>query len=161
MFANSRASRQERIAQVLAGGGVRSQAELLAVLAEDGIEITQATLSRDLVELGAVKVRHGRHLVYALPGAGEEASTGEAQARARRLRRACEELLTAAAASENLVVLRTAPGAANYLASMIDQHADPVILGTIAGDDTILVITATRAAGPKVAKALMSMAGHR
>ena len=68
--AQSRTARHARIVEILARTSVRSQGELLELLAHDGLEVTQATLSRDLVEIGAVKVRVGKSLVYAVPGEG-------------------------------------------------------------------------------------------
>lgn len=145
-LAHSRTARHRRIVELLDNVVLRSQAELLALLAKDGVEVTQATLSRDLVELGAVKVRHGRTLVYAVPAEGGDMTPrpaidgDEVDARLRRL---CEELLVAADRAGNLVVLRTPPGAANYLASAIDRSAVSQaagIVGTIAGDDTVLII---------------------
>lgn len=141
-LAANRTARQQRIVDILTRESVGSQASLAQRLAADGVRVTQATLSRDLVELGAVKVRHGRQLVYAVPGEGGDRTpvsgiTADADA---RLRRSCAELLVTATVSGNLVVLRTPPGAANFLASGID-HADVEhVLGTIAGDDTILII---------------------
>jgi transcriptional regulator of arginine metabolism len=148
----SRTTRQTRVVDLLRSHDVRSQGELLSLLSRDGVEVTQATLSRDLVEVGAVKVRKGRQLVYALPDAagmrlGED--TGDLPV---RLRRAADELLVSARVTANQVVLRTPPGAANYLASCIDQtHLDDV-LGTIAGDDTILVITTNSGAARRFAR---------
>lgn len=158
MMSSTRAGRQGRIAQLLTSTHVRSQGELLGLLAQDGIEVTQATLSRDLVELGAVKVRRGGALVYALPGTGGELGSG-AEGEHPRLRRACEELLVTAETSGNVVVVRTPPGAAGYLASTIDQSRLPHVLGTIAGDDTILVITTSTRTGRPVARALMALTG--
>jgi transcriptional regulator of arginine metabolism len=111
-------ARRARIAALLSEREVRSQGELLALLADAGIEVTQATLSRDLEALGAVKVRAGRGLVYAVPGTPAPRSGDDVPG---RVRRALEELLVTADASANLAVLRTPPGAANYLASMLDQ----------------------------------------
>ena len=106
--------------------------------------VTQATLSRDLVELDAVKVRAASGaLVYAVPGEGGDrrpAAPGETAAARHRLARLCGELLVSAEASANLVVLRTPPGAAQFLASAIDKAELRDVLGTIAGDDTVLVI---------------------
>jgi len=139
----SRTQRQRRIVELLGAHEVHSQGELSDLLGSEGTEVTQATLSRDLVELGAVKVRRGRALVYAVPGeGGEVAAVGSiGDAASARLRRTCEELLVSATAAVNLVVLRTPPGAANYLASAIDQTRDPDVVGTIAGDDTVFVAT--------------------
>lgn len=138
-----RPQRQQRIVELLDAHEVRSQGELSDLLAHDGIEVTQATLSRDLVEVGAVKVRRGRSLVYAVPGDGNEFAPAGTVDDNLRLRRVVDELLVSVTSAENLVVLRTPPGAANYLASALDQTRDPDILGTIAGDDTILVIAAS------------------
>ena len=157
MIPTTPTARRARVAALIGSQEVRSQGELLALLHDEGIEITQATLSRDLVELGATKVRRGRALVYAVPGAPTPRSGADVPA---RVRRALEELLVTAEASGNLVVLRTPPGAANYLASMLDQsHVDGVI-GTIAGDDTILVVTSTPDGGAEVARRLLDLAGN-
>jgi transcriptional regulator of arginine metabolism len=111
-----------------------------------------------------VKVREGRTLVYAVPGAGGDrtprAAVGAHELSAR-LRRLCEELLVTAQASANLVVVRTPPGAAGYLASAIDHADQGDILGTIAGDDTIMIITVGDRAGEAVAGRLLSLAGSR
>jgi transcriptional regulator of arginine metabolism len=164
VIAQTRAARHQRITDILTRHHVHSQGELLEHLALDGLEVTQATLSRDLVELGAVKVREGRTLVYAVPGAGGDrtprAAVG-AQELSARLRRLCEELLVTAQASANLVVVRTPPGAAGYLASAIDHADQRDILGTIAGDDTIMIITVGAEAGEAVATRLLSLAGSR
>ncbi len=144
---------------------VRSQVELAELLAADGFVVTQATLSRDLVELGAVKVRHADGgLVYAVPGeggdrtprAGIDAGAGSTPGWPRL----CEELLVTAEASANLVVLRTPPGAAQFLASAIDQSVMPAVLGTIAGDDTVLVVTRDPAGGADVAARMLALAAH-
>jgi transcriptional regulator of arginine metabolism len=147
----TKTARQARITAILTGESVRSQAELAALLADDGVQVTQATLSRDLVELGAVRVR-GKEgvLVYAVPGEGGEraAKSGVSQEILdARLARLCGELLVTAEASANLAVLRTPPGAANFLALAIDHSVMPSILGTIAGDDTVLLVAGTRWAG--------------
>jgi len=159
--AQSRTARHARIVEILARTSVRSQGELLELLAHDGLEVTQATLSRDLVEIGAVKVRVGKSLVYAVPGEGGDRTPRPAADEAEvdaRLRRLCEDLLVTATASANLVVLRTPPGAANYLASAIDRADGDDIIGTIAGDDTVLVITASATGGQPVADRLLSLA---
>ena len=148
-----RTARQTRVVELLRSHDVRSQGELLSLLSRDGVEVTQATLSRDLVELDAVKVRKGRQLVYALPDpGGRVASDGGSEALPVRLHRAADELLVSARRAGNQVILRTPPGAANYLASCIDQAHLADVLGTIAGDDTILVIGTT----PSAARGLLS-----
>ena len=163
-IATSRTGRQRRIVEILGRTSVKSQAELLDMLAADGIEVTQATLSRDLVELGAVKVRAGRALVYAVPGEGGDRTARPAQDGqevSARLKRLCEELLVTAVPSHNLVVLRTPPGAANFLASAIDHGDQKDILGTIAGDDTIMVITTGTEASHEIARLFLSLADNR
>jgi transcriptional regulator of arginine metabolism len=162
-IAATRTGRQRRIVEILTRTEVRSQGELLDLLAEDGIEVTQATLSRDLVELGAVKVRSGRALVYAVPGEGGDRTARPAREGgqvAARLKRLCEEVLVTAEPSHNLVVLRTPPGAANFLASALDHAGLPDLLGTIAGDDTIMVITTGTPASRRLAAQLLTLAGH-
>lgn len=160
MMSTSGTARRARIVELLRTREIRSQSELLTLLVGDGFSVTQATLSRDLVELGAVKVRHGRTLIYAVPGEGGDRSP-QAGVPARevnsRLRRACHDLLVSARPSENLVVLRTPPGAASYVASAIDHAELPDVLGTIAGDDTILLIAASAEVGPRVAADLMAL----
>ncbi|HEY7016173.1 MAG TPA: arginine repressor, partial [Streptosporangiaceae bacterium] len=160
----TKTARHAQIAAILAQPGhpVRSQEELAERLAQRGVRVTQATLSRDLEELGAVRLRGADGgLVYALPGqaggpgsmpgglaadlpegaeAAASALAGDAAEPSSRLARVAAELLVAAEASANLVVLRTPAGAAQFLASAIDHSAWPSILGTVAGDDTILVI---------------------
>ena len=161
-IAATRTGRQQRIVAILGRTDVRSQSELLDLLADDGIEVTQATLSRDLLEIGAVKVRSGRTLVYAVPGEGGDRTARPAPDGSQltaRLRRVCEELLVTAEPSHNLVVLRTPPGAANYLASAIDHAGLSGVLGTIAGDDTIMVITTGTATSRRVATDLLGQAG--
>jgi transcriptional regulator of arginine metabolism len=175
----TKVARQARIAAILERSQVRSQEELADRLAEGGLHVTQATLSRDLEELGAVRLRgHGGALVYALPGEpggpgsrpggmpgegqgsaeGPGAGRGPGEAAGARLARIAAELLTSAEASANLVVLRTPAGAAQYFASVIDHAAWPSILGTVAGDDTVLVIARDPLGGGAVAEALLKLA---
>ena len=160
----TRAARHQRIAGILGREPVRSQTDLAALLAAEGIAVTQGTLSRDLDELGAVKVRDSAgDLVYALPGEGGD-RTPRAAVRTvidARLLRVCEEILVSARSSANLVVLRTPPGAAQYLASAIDHASPDAVLGTIAGDDTVLVITTEPTGGDEVAAWFLSLAEGR
>lgn len=137
---STRAGRQARIVAILSSRAVRSQSELAALLAADGIETTQATLSRDLEELGAVKLRgaDGGAGAYIVPedGSPVRGVSGGTE----RVTRLLGELLVSTDASANLAVLRTPPGAAHYLASAIDRAALPYVVGTVAGDDTVLVV---------------------
>ena len=121
--------------------------------------MTQATLSRDLDELGAVKrPRPRRRPRVRRAGRGRRpyaaARVTDAAAIADRLRRRCEDLLVSVDASANIVVLRTPPGAAQYLASAIDHTVLPEVIGTVAGDDTILMVTRRPRRGAAVAELL-------
>jgi transcriptional regulator of arginine metabolism len=158
----TKAARQALIVELLGAHEVKSQPELAELLGERGLHVTQATLSRDLDELDAVKVRGADGaLVYSVPAEGARAAgTGESSGATHRLARLCAELLTSAEASANLVVLRTPPGAAQFLASAIDRAEVPDVLGTIAGDDTVLVI-ARPADGSALARHFTQLAdGH-
>jgi transcriptional regulator of arginine metabolism len=138
--ARSRAARQARIVELITQRSVHSQSELLALLEAEGIGSTQATLSRDLDELGAVKLRgaDGGTPVYVIPDDGSPVRGIEGGT--SRLGRLLGELLVSADASGNLAVLRTPPGAAHYLASALDRAALDDVVGTIAGDDTLFVV---------------------
>jgi transcriptional regulator of arginine metabolism len=121
----TRTARHRRIVDILNRQPVRSQSQLAKLLADDGLSVTQATLSRDLDELGAVKIRNpGGELIYAVPSEGgfrtPQAPLG-GSVKEERMARLSGELLISAEASANLVVLRTPPGAAQFLASAIDQ----------------------------------------
>lgn len=158
----TKTARQARIRALLTGRTVRSQAELAALLADDGVQVTQGTLSRDLVELGAVRVRGGSGtLVYAVPAAGADRSPQagvDAEMLDARLARLCAELLVTAEASANLVVLRTPPGAAQFLASAIDHSVMPSVLGSIAGDDTVLLVCREPDGGAELAARFLRLA---
>jgi transcriptional regulator of arginine metabolism len=216
----TKTARHARIAAILAREQVRSQEELADLLERyASVHVTQATLSRDLDELGVVRLRAtGGALVYALPQepggpgsrpggtigpapaewaglterAGGEGGEGAGSVepekagltvreRARgsegsgfterqerhesahdaRLARYLGELMTSADASANLVVLRTPAGAAQFLASVIDHAALSTILGTVAGDDTVLIITRDPAGGDAVAADFLRRAERR
>jgi transcriptional regulator of arginine metabolism len=137
--------RQARLAALIRQRPVRSQSELARLLAAEGVQVTQATLSRDLEDLGATKVRGSDGvLVYAVDGNLAPAETVRLP-----LTRLCEELLVSAEANGDLVVLRTPPGAAQLFASALDREAMPAVMGTIAGDDTVLVVCRAGAAIPE------------
>jgi transcriptional regulator of arginine metabolism len=162
MIPATKAARQQLIVELLGRHPVRSQPELATLLAEAGVAVTQATLSRDLVELDAVKVRHpASGLVYAVPAEGGDRSPRpavESVAAEARLARLCGELLASAEASANLVVLRTPPGAAQFFASAIDHAELAAVLGTIAGDDTVMVIARDPRGGAALAQRFLTMA---
>ena len=181
----TKTARHARIADILAREQVRSQEELADLLERyAGVHVTQATLSRDLDELGIVRLRSGGALVYSLPeepggpgshpgGPGSQSSgTGARAAGASgvsgsesphdaRLARYLGELMTSADASANLVVLRTPAGAAQFLASVIDHAALPSVLGTVAGDDTVLLIARDPAGGDALAADFLRLASRR
>ena len=144
----TRAARHARIVDLVRDKAVRSQTELADLLGTGGVQVTQATLSRDLEELRAVKVGG----VYVIPEDGLPALRPVEQAPARLIR-LLRELLNSVDVSGNLVVLRVPPGAAQFLASALDRSGLPDVVGTIAGDDTILVVARDAGFGPGVALA--------
>lgn len=156
--ARTRAARHARIVEIISSRPVRSQAELLALLEAEGFETTQATLSRDLDELGAVKLRgpDGGAPVYVIPDDGSPPVRG-IEGGTARLARLLGDLLVAADASGNLAVLRTPPGAAHYLASALDRAALHDVVGTIAGDDTVLVVAREPVTGAQLVERLRAL----
>ncbi|WP_146338830.1 arginine repressor [Nesterenkonia sp. NBAIMH1] len=152
----TKAARHAKVRDLITRGSIRSQAELADRLSEAGVRVTQGTLSRDLVEIGAARVRGADGaLVYAVPAegpAGELQSDQTEAATTARLASLCRDLLVSAEASANLVVLRTPPGAAQFLASAVDHAGLHEVLGTIAGDDTIMLISR----GPSGGEALVA-----
>lgn len=160
----SKAARHARIVDILSREPVRSHGELATRLADVGLHVTQATLSRDLDELGAVKLRppDGGLPVYVVPEDGSPVAVRrEGDATPQRLARLATELLTGAEASGNLVVLRTPPGGAGFLASALDRAGLPDVLGTIAGDDTILVVARDPEGGPRLAQHFRDLVAPR
>ena len=151
----TRAGRHARIVELIRERAVRSQTELAELLAADGVQVTQATLSRDLEELRAVKVSGA----YLIPEDGTR-PLREAENAPARLLRLLRELLTGVDASGNIAVLRTPPGAAQFLASALDRSGLTDIVGTIAGDDTILVVARDVTGGKALADKLADWAGH-
>lgn len=157
---SSKSARHAKIVEILGGQQVRSQAELAEALSRAGVQVTQATLSRDLDELGAVKLRapDGALPVYVVPEDGSPlAARAPDDGPPHRLARLLGELLVSAEASGNLVVLRTPPGASNFLASALDRARLPEVLGTVAGDDTILVIAREPNGGQRLADQLVGL----
>ena len=151
----AKTQRQHRVAKLLAEHHVGSQTQLVELLAEDGIEATQATVSRDLEDLGAVKVRvPGGETVYAIPEYEPERLAPH-----DHLRRVLSEWVVEISKSGNLVVMRTPPGCAHVVGSALDRSALPGLLGTVAGDDTLLVVASERTGGAKMAATLSELAG--
>ncbi len=151
----SKAQRQYRIASLLQQETVTSQAALIELLETEGIHSTQATVSRDLDELGAVKGRLPTgELGYVIP-----THPHDQVAPADHLRRVCRDWVTGVESSQNIVVVRTPPGSAHMVASAIDRAAWTQVAGTVAGDDTVLVVAAEKVPGRKVAAQLRELAG--
>src|SRR3984957_3390326 len=179
----TKAARHAQISWILAAAGapVHSQDELADRLAEVGVRVTQATLSRDLDELGAVRLRGADGaLVYALPPEQQDAGPGPGVVSAdvasllgglsgsavTALGKVAADLLLSAQASGNLVVLKTPPGAAQLLASMIDRAGVKDVLGTVAGDAAVVAVARVPLGGHDLAAALLRLAeplapGHR
>lgn len=127
--------RQKKITEIIEKQAVSTQDELAEALRTSGFNVTQATVSRDIKELRLVKVATGENTYrYGLPKEQEYVKNEG------RLSRMMNELVTSVAASENIVVLRTYPGNAHTIASLIDGSNWQEIIGTIAGDDTVLLI---------------------
>lgn len=154
-MALAKPQRQHRIAKLLADRAVTSQAHLVELLAADGVQATQATVSRDLEDLGAIKVRvAGGDTVYAIPELPTEQRAPE-----DHLRRVFGDWVVEVAHSANLVVLRTPPGSAHVVGSALDRSGLPEILGTVAGDDTLMVVVAEDVGGAALAARLADLAG--
>jgi len=158
----TKAMRQAHVLEVLTHHAVHSLTELARLLAERGAEVTQPTLSRDLAELGVIRLRAADgSLIYTVPGEGGErirrVHAGDVESSDLKLTRIAPELLLSAEASGNLVLIRTPPGAAQYLAAAIDRAEWPSILGTIGGDDSILVVARAPNGGTDLAAKLLSL----
>ena len=150
----SKAARQGRIVELLTRLTIRSQTELADLLAAEGFAVTQGTLSKDLVDVGAVRLRSATgELSYAIRDV-EAADLGRARAKLVRL---ASELLLSAEASANLVVVKTPPGAAQFLASAVDKAGLGTVLGTIAGDDSILIVSRAPEGGAALAEDLLAL----
>jgi transcriptional regulator of arginine metabolism len=147
--------RQHRVARIVEEKAVTSQALLVELLAAEGVVATQATVSRDLEDLGAVKVRvAGGEPVYAIPELAKDRVAPD-----EHLRRVLGEWVVEVAHSGNLVVLRTPPGSAHVVGSALDRAGIADILGTVAGDDTVLVVASERVGGETVARKLSALVG--
>jgi transcriptional regulator of arginine metabolism len=147
--------RQHLITKLLETKVVGSQTDLVELLAGEGVEATQTTVSRDLEELGAVKVRlPGGDTAYALPELPSQQVAPE-----DHLRRVLGEWVVELDWSENLIVLRTPPGSAHVVGSALDRSGFPGVIGTVAGDDTVLVVASEATGGAGVAKQLAAVSG--
>ncbi len=146
--------RQHVMAKLLAQHAVTSQEQLVELLATAGVVSTQATVSRDLLDLGAIKVRaDGGESIYAIPDLPHEQRAPE-----DHLRRVFGEWVVEVGSSGDLVVLRTPPGSAHVVGSALDRADRPEVLGTVAGDDTLIVV-ARRGSGGRLERRLRDLAG--
>lgn len=147
--------RQHLVARLIAEHPVHNQARLVELLADEGVDATQATVSRDLEDLGAIKVRvPGSESVYAVPDLPAEQVAPE-----DHLRRVFGEWVVEVAHSANLVVLRTPPGSAHVVASALDRAGVTGVMGTVAGDDTLIVVVEEAVGGAAMADTLAALAG--
>lgn len=147
--------RQHVISRILAAHAVTSQEQLVSLLEIEGCIATQATVSRDLDDLGAIKVRSADgDGVYAIPELPKDQ-----RAPVDHLRRVLAEWVVEIAHSHNLVVLRTPPGTANVVGAALDRAGRTDIIGTVAGDDTVLVVAAESTTGADLADSLRRTTG--
>jgi transcriptional regulator of arginine metabolism len=155
MSSLGRPQRQHRILRILESQPVSSQGQLVQLLEAEGVVTTQVTVSRDLEELGAVKVRiPGGAMAYAIPDFTRERAPSD-----DHLRRLMSEFVVEVAHSANIVVLRTPPGSAHVVASALDRASLPDVLGTVAGDDTVMCVCKESKGGAEVAAELAGLAG--
>ena len=151
------AGRRRLIRKLLADGEITSQARLVELLESEGFPVTQATVSRDLDALGAIKVRDDHGAVrYSLAPSAEQLTEAEI-----RLRRAVNDFVEEIAVSDNLVVLHTPPGAAHLVAGAIDRAVVKGALGTIAGDDTLMIVADAQVGGDAIAARIEEMGARK
>jgi transcriptional regulator of arginine metabolism len=152
----AKVQRQHRIAQLIEKHPVTSQARLVELLGDEGISATQATVSRDLEDIGAIKVRvaGAGDPIYALPELPQQRVAPE-----DHLRRVLGDWVVEVAHSGNMVVVKTPPGSAHVVASALDRAGVDGIVGIVAGDDTLFAVASERTTGAKVAKRLSALAG--
>jgi transcriptional regulator of arginine metabolism len=151
----SKVQRQQAIARLVGQHQVTNQPQLVDLLAGEGIVATQATVSRDLDDLGAMKVRvPGGDSAYAIPDFEPARLAPHDQ-----LRRVMGEWVADVEHSGNLVVVRTPPGCAHVVASALDRSGMPELLGTVAGDDTLLCVATQEAGGDRLTSVLRDLAG--
>ncbi len=151
----SKVQRQQAISRLIEQHEVTNQPQLVDLLAGEGITATQATVSRDLDDLGAVKVRvPGGATVYAVPEFAPERVAPLDQ-----LRRVMGEWVADVSHSANLVVVRTPPGCAHVVASALDRSGLDGLLGTVAGDDTMMCIAVESVGGATLAESIRELAG--
>ena len=142
--------RQQLISELISSQPVQSQEQLVDLLSQRGVETTQTTLSRDLTELKVFKGPNG----YALPDA-----VAMAQPTTTELKRVLENLLVSIAQAGTLVVLRTRPGRAQPIGYELDRGQLPLVVGTLAGDDTLFIATRSNNDAAALIQQLETLAG--
>lgn len=147
-------ARQQAIADVVLDRGLRTQRELVAALNDKGFRVTQATVSRDIAEMGLIKVRVDGAQVYALPSAEAAVELGGEQ----RLAQLLSDLPIEVRRSGTMLVIRAVPGTAHAIAAALDRAHWKDVLGTIAGDDTVLVIARDPAGGEALEQRFLDLA---
>src|SRR6476620_12737173 len=148
--------RQRQIRDLVAQRPVRTQQDLAAALRERGYRTTQATISRDVAELGLIKVTRDGTQAYALPPKLIEAETSGED----RLRKLFGDLPVEIHESGLLLVLRTLPGSAHAIAAALDRARWPEVAGSIAGDDTLFVALPDRRSLPRIQRRILRLAEH-
>lgn len=150
-YPDSKLARQHIIEELIVNKAINSQNELLKLLKAKGFKITQTTLSRDLDEIGAVKKnKSDGNSTYSIDRKSADRMTENKEAR-QRLEKSLSEFVISVDSSANLAIIHTPAGAAQYVASLIDQSAIDKVIATIAGDNTVLVVTKGIDDGRKVA----------
>lgn len=146
-----RTDRQRKIVEIIKSSDVDTQEELVSRLNALGYKVTQATVSRDIKELKLVKVNRNGRYKYALPAPAQEAGLN------RNMLNLYREVVKEVATSLNLVVVRTKVAGANSVAAMLDSVSIPGVLGTVSGDDTIIIVADSVESAPAIAEQLRSM----
>jgi transcriptional regulator of arginine metabolism len=147
----SKRSRQTEILRLIEQHDISTQAEMATALQDVGVEAAQATISRDIAELGLLKVRGDeRRMIYATEGSKDND-------RVRALARALRRWAATIRGSSNIVLIETPAGYASALAQVIDETRHPHVLGTVAGDNTVLVVAAEPVTGAELASELRAM----
>jgi len=147
----SKTQRQRALVQLIRTEPITSQDELADKLAGKGFAVTQATVSRDLEQIGAVKVRRGGRLSYAIPEHAHDSASP-------RLETVLQQWVRSIDIAMNMVVLKTPPGSAHLIGVALDQSEIPATVGTICGDDTIFVACRSVAEAGELAKTLRTRA---
>ncbi len=150
---SSKVQRQHHMEQLLVKTAISSQKQLRELMSQEGFELSQVTISRDLADLGAIKIRTGGKQLYAIPDLSAQRSVPP-----DILRRVCSEWVVKVSCSQNIVVLSTPPGSAHVVASAIDRSDLDSVIGTVAGDDTIVVVADEDAGGAALAEMFANLA---